>query len=89
MSNPISEFNEELEAFRRLSPRERIEQLTLKLETDEAFIAKFKDDFKKWEQQDESDAKEELYNLAQQEESETRKSMYKFLLHGSCGVADK
>ena len=38
MSNPISEFNEELETFRRLSPRERIEQLTLKLETDEAFI---------------------------------------------------
>lgn len=42
MSNPISEFNEELEAFRRLSPRERIEQLTLKLETDEAFVAKLK-----------------------------------------------
>lgn len=88
MSNPISEFNEELEAFRRLSPRERIEQLTLKLETDEAFVAKFKDAFGAWEKQDESDAKEELYNLAQQEESDTRKSMYKFLLHGSCGVAD-
>lgn len=63
MSNPISEFNEELEAFRRLSPRERIEQLTLKLETDEAFVAKVKDD---------------LYNKAQQEESVTRKSMYNF-----------
>lgn len=54
MSNPISEFNEELEAFRRLSPRERIEQLTLKLETDEAFVARFTDDFQKWEQQEES-----------------------------------
>ena len=52
MSNPISEFNEELEAFRRLSPRERIEQLTLKLETDEAFVAKFKDAFDAWEKQD-------------------------------------
>lgn len=54
MCNPISEFNEELEAFRRLSPRERIEQLTLKLETDAAFVARFKDDFQKWEQQEES-----------------------------------
>lgn len=49
MSNPISEFNEELEAFRRLSPCERIEQLTLTLETDEAFVAKFKDAFNAWE----------------------------------------
>lgn len=89
MCNPISEFNEELEAFRRLSPRERIEQLTLKLESDEAFVAKFKDDFQKWEQQEEFDAKEELYNLSQQEESVTRNSMYKFLLHGACGIADK
>lgn len=72
MSNPISEFNEELEAFRRLSPRERIEQLTLKLETDEAFVAKFKDDFQKWEQHKGSatrpsvdEVKAELYDEAQ------------------------
>lgn len=72
MSNPISEFNEELEAFRRLSPRERIEQLTLKLETDEAFVAKFKDDFQKWEQHKDSatrpsvdEVKAELYDEAQ------------------------
>lgn len=72
MSNPISEFNEELEAFRRLSPRERIEQLTLKLETDAAFVAKFKDDFQKWEQQEESTTRpsvdevtDELYNEVQ------------------------
>lgn len=43
MNKPISEFNEELEAFRRLPARERIEQLTLKLETDEAFVAEFND----------------------------------------------
>lgn len=54
MCIPISEFNEELEAFRRLSPRERIEQLTLKLETDEAFVAKFKDAFNAWEKQRDS-----------------------------------
>ena len=63
MCNPFSEFNEELETFRRLSPRERIEQLTLALETDEDIIDKVKDD---------------LYNKAQQEESVTRKSMYNF-----------
>lgn len=51
MNNPISEFNEELEAFRRLPVRERIEQLTLKLETDDEFVAKFNDAFDKWEQQ--------------------------------------
>lgn len=73
MSNPISEFNEELEAFRRLSPRERIEQLTLKLETDEAFVAKFKDAFNAWEKQDDA----------------IRESMDKFILTSSSGVADK
>ena len=41
MNKPISEFNEELEAFRRLPVGERIEQLTLKLETDDDFVAKF------------------------------------------------
>ena len=51
MNNPISEFNEELEAFRRLPARERIEQLTLKLETDEAFVAEFNDAFCAWEKQ--------------------------------------
>ena len=73
MSNPISEFNEELEAFRRLSPRERIEQLTLKLETDEAFVAKFKDAFNAWEKQDDA----------------IRESMDKFILNSSSGAADK
>lgn len=73
MSNPISEFNEELEAFRRLSPRERIEQLTLKLETDEAFVAKFKDAFNAWEKQDDA----------------IRESMDKFILNSSSGVVDK
>ena len=73
MSNPISEFNEELEAFRRLSPRERIEQLTLKLETDEAFVAKFKDAFNAWEKQDDA----------------IRESMDKLILNSSGGVADK
>ena len=73
MSNPISEFNEELEVFRRLSPRERIEQLTLKLETDEAFVAKFKDAFNAWEKQDDA----------------IRESMDKFILNSSSGVADK
>lgn len=73
MSNPISEFNEELEAFRRLSPRERIEQSTLKLETDEAFVAKFKDAFNAWEKQDDA----------------IRESMDKFILNSSSGVADK
>lgn len=95
-NKPFIEDIDDLEAFRRLSPRERIEQLALKLETDEAFVAKFKDDFQKWEQREDSttrpsvdEVKEELYNEAQQEESATRKSMYKFLLHGSCGVTDK
>lgn len=73
MSNPISEFNEELEAFRRLSPRERIEQLTLKLETDEAFVAKFKDAFNAWEKQDDA----------------IREPMDKLILNSSSGVADK
>lgn len=73
MNKPISEFNEELEAFRRLSPRERIEQLTLKLETDEAFVAKFKDAFNAWEKQDDA----------------IRESMDKFILNSSSGVADK
>lgn len=73
MCNPFSEFNEELEAFRRLSPRERIEQLTLKLETDEAFVAKFKDAFDAWEKQDDA----------------VRESMDKFILNSSSGVVDK
>lgn len=51
MNKPISEFNEELEAFRRLPARDRIEQLTLKLETDDNFVAKFEDDFRAWEKQ--------------------------------------
>lgn len=96
MCNPISEYNEELYAFRRLSPRERIEQLALKLETDDDFVAKFKDAFDRWEKQRDSatttsvdDAKEKLYALAQQEECPIKKSMYKFLLHGSYGVTDK
>lgn len=73
MNKPISEFNEELEAFRRLSPRERMEQLTLKLETDEAFVAKFKDAFDAWEKQDDA----------------IRESMDKFILNSSSGVVDK
>lgn len=73
MCNPISEYNEELEAFRRLSPRECIEQLTLKLETDEAFVAKFKDAFNAWEKQDDA----------------IRESMDKFILNSSSGVVDK
>ena len=96
MNNPISEYNEELYAFRRLSPRERIEQLTLKLETDDDFVAKFKDAFDRWEKQRDSatkpsvdEAKEELYTLAQQEECPIKKSMYKLLLHSSCGTTDK
>ena len=51
MNKPISEFNEELKAFRRLPARERIEQLTLKLETDDDFVAKFNDAFDAWEKQ--------------------------------------
>ena len=70
----VANYEDELEAFRRISPRERIEQLTLKLETDEEHIAKVRAD---------------LYNKAQQEESATMKSVYKFLLHSTCGVADK
>ena len=74
MDNPISEYNEELYVFRRLSPRERIEQLTLKLETDDDFVTKFKDDFRKWEQQ---------------EELATRQSMDKWLRMNSCAIEDK
>lgn len=51
MNKPISEFNEELEAFRRLPVGERIEQLALKLETDDDFVAKFNDAFDAWEKQ--------------------------------------
>lgn len=47
----VADYEDDLEAFRRLSPRERIEQLTLKLDTGAAFVARFKDDFQKWEQQ--------------------------------------
>lgn len=68
----VADYEDDLEAFRRLSPRERIEQLTLKLETDEAFVAKFKDDFQKWEQHKDSatrpsvdEVKAELYDEAQ------------------------
>ena len=50
----VADYEDDLEAFRRLSPRERIEQLTLKLDTDAAFVARFTDDFQKWEQQEES-----------------------------------
>lgn len=71
MNKPISEFNEELEAFRRLPARERIEQLTLKLETDEAFVEQFKDEFHKWEQQ---------------EDDPIRASMHKWLHNSSCGT---
>ena len=51
MNKPISEFNEELEAFRRLPVGERIEQLTLKLETDADFVAKFPDACDTWAKQ--------------------------------------
>lgn len=68
----VADYEDDLEAFRRLSPRERIEQLTLKLDTDAAFVARFTDDFQKWEQQEESttrpsvdEVKDELYNEAQ------------------------
>lgn len=68
----VADYEDDLEAFRRLSPRERIEQLTLKLDADAAFVAKFKDDFQKWEQQEEAttrpsvdEVKDELYNEAQ------------------------
>lgn len=68
----VADYEDDLEAFRRLSPRERIEQLTLKLDTDAAFVAKFKDDFQKWEQQEESttrpsvdEVQDELYIEAQ------------------------
>ena len=97
----VADYEDDLEAFRRLSPRERIEQLTLKLDTDAAFVARFKDAFDAWEEQYESateqpmdeefitKVKDDLYNKAQQEESATMKSAYKFLLHSSCGVTDK
>lgn len=68
----VADYEDDLEAFRRLSPRECVEQLTLKLDTDAAFVARFKDDFQKWEQQEESttrpsvdEVKDELYNDAQ------------------------
>ena len=69
----VADYEDDLEAFRRLSPRERIEQLTLKLETDEAFVATFKDAFNAWEKQDDA----------------IRESMDKFILNSSSGVADK
>lgn len=69
----VADYEDDLEAFRRLSPRERIEQLTLKLETDEAFVAKFKDAFDAWEKQDDA----------------IRESMDKFILNSSSGVVDK
>ena len=46
----VADYEDDLEAFRRLSPAQRIEQLTLKLETDETFVTKFKEDFRKWEE---------------------------------------
>lgn len=46
----VADYEDDLEAFRRLSPAQRIEQLTLKLETDENFVTKFKEDFRKWEE---------------------------------------
>lgn len=58
MCNPISEFNEELEAFRRLPVGERIEQLALKLETDDDFVAKFNDAFDAWEKQHNNEVNE-------------------------------
>ena len=60
MNKPISEFNEELEAFRRLPVGERIEQLTLKLETDDDFVAKFNDAFDAWEKQHNNEANEHV-----------------------------
>lgn len=68
----VADYEDDLEAFRRLSPRERIEQLTLKLDTDAASVARFKDAFQKWEQQEESttrpsvdEVKDEVYNETQ------------------------
>lgn len=96
----VADYEDDLEAFRRLSSARRIEQLTLKLETDENFVAKFKDAFNEWEQREDAaiqqpmdeehvnKVKDDLYNKAQQEESATMKSAYKFLLHSSCGVTD-
>ena len=46
----VADYEDDLEAFRRLSPAQRIEQLTLKLETDENFVTEFKEDFRKWEE---------------------------------------
>lgn len=63
MCNPISEFNEGLKAFRRLPVRERIEQLTLKLETDDDFVAKFNDAFLMWEKQHNNEVSEHVYVL--------------------------
>lgn len=60
MNKPISEFNEELEAFRRLPSRDRIEQLTLKLETDDDFVAKFNDTFDAWEKQRDNEVNEHV-----------------------------
>lgn len=47
----VADYEDDLEAFRRLSPAQRIEQLTLKLETDENFVAEFNDAFCAWEKQ--------------------------------------
>lgn len=60
MNKPISEFNEELEAFRRFPVGERIEQLTLKLETDDDFVAKFNDAFDAWEKQRNNEVNEHV-----------------------------
>ena len=60
MNKPISEFNEELEAFRRLPVEERIEQLTLKLETDDDFVAEFNDAFDAWEKQRNNEVNEHV-----------------------------
>lgn len=70
-NKPIADEFDDLEAFRRLAPKERMEQLILKLETDEAFVNKFKDEFHKWEQQ---------------EDDPIRASMYKWLRNSSCGT---
>ena len=84
----VADYEDDLEAFRRLSPAQRIEQLTLKLETDENFVAEFKDAFDAWEEQYESateqpmdkehisEVKADLYNKAQREESAAMKSAY-------------
>ena len=60
MNKPISEFNEELEVFRRLPVRERIEQLALKLETDDDFVVRFNDAFDAWEKQRNNEVNEHV-----------------------------